>query len=144
MFGKLKEMLGSGAKKLAGRTDPLEGICAASALVMAADGDISDDEVETLVVSFQNHAIIGSAFKANEIEAAVDKQLSRARKGMAGKLGLKKEIEEAASKNSSDEMEMLFMIVLDVATADGNITASERTAIDQVGKMVGFSASAYL
>ena len=46
MFAKFMEKLAGGSKKLSGKTDLLEGICAMAALVDCADGDIADDEVE--------------------------------------------------------------------------------------------------
>ena len=41
-----------------------------------------------------NHATLGDAFKVSEVEAALNKQLDRAKGGMAGKLALKREIAE--------------------------------------------------
>ena len=40
MFAKMKEKLAGGAKRMQGRTDLLEAVCASAALVAAADGSI--------------------------------------------------------------------------------------------------------
>ncbi len=42
MLNIFKTALNDRAKKFSGKTDFLEGVCAASALVAAADGDIDD------------------------------------------------------------------------------------------------------
>lgn len=144
MFGKLKERLSGGSKKLSGKTDLLEGICAMAALVAMADGEIEDSEVEATLAALQVHATLGEAFSASEIERALDKQLSRARGGMAGKLALKREIEEAKAKNATDELEMALMVAIDVAMADGEMEPQERAVLEDLAKRLGFSLSSYL
>ena len=72
MFGKLKEKLTGGASRLNGKTDLLEGICAACVLVGAADGDLSDDEAAIALDRLVNHETLSVAFSATMIEAAFD------------------------------------------------------------------------
>jgi tellurite resistance protein len=144
MFGKLKEMMAGGSNKLAGKTDLLEGLWAAVALVTYADGSANDDEVATAITSLENHAIVGAAFKAHEIEQAGNKQLARAKGGMAGKLALKRELAEAKAKNTFEEMEMLVMIALDVAMADGSVGDAEKAVLKDIGKIVGVPVDQYL
>lgn len=144
MFGKLKERLSGGSKKLWGKTDLLEGICAMAALVAMADGEIEDSEVEATLAALQAHATLGGAFAASEIERAFDKQLSRAKGGMAGKLALKREIEEAKAKNATDELEMALMVAIDVSMADGEMEPQERAVLEDLAKRLGFSLSSYL
>lgn len=144
MFGKLKERLSGGSKKLSGKTDLLEGICAMAALVAMADGEIEDSEVEATLAALQAHATLGEAFSASEIERALDKQLSRAKGGMAGKLALKREIEEAKAKNAIDELEMALMVAIDVAMADGEMEPQERIVLEDLAKRLGFNLSSYL
>ena len=144
MFGKLKERMTGGAKKLSGKTDLLEGICAMCALVACADGDIEDSEVAAALDALTSHALIGEAFQAQVIEAAFDKQLKRAKGGMAGKLALKREIAEAKDKNESSELEMAFMVAIDVSMADGEIEPAERKVLEDLGRSLGFNLSSYV
>lgn len=144
MFGKLKERLSGGAKKLQGKTDLLEGICAMTALVAAADGEIEDAEVGAIFDALTTHALLGEAFSSSEIERVLDAQLKRAKGGMAGKLALKREIEEMKAKNPSDELEMALMISIDVAASDGEIEPEEKPVLEDLAKRLGFSLSSYL
>lgn len=144
MFGKLKERLTGGANKLQGKTDLLEGICAMAALVAAADGDIEDSEVEATLSALTTHAVLGSAFGASEIERELDKQLTRANGGMAGKLALKREIAEMKDKNPSDELEMALMIAIDVAMADGELEPEEKPVLEDLAKRLGFNLASYI
>lgn len=144
MFGKWKEKLSGGASKITGKTDLLEGIAAMAALVSAADGEIEDSEVGAILDALQNHSTMSAAFKAPEIEAALNKQLARAKGGMAGKLSLKREIAEMKDKNPTDELEMAFVIAIDIALADGEIEPAEKAVLDGLGKSIGFSLASYL
>lgn len=144
MFGKLKEKFTGGAKKLTGKTDLLEGICAMAALVACADGDIEDEEVSAALDAMSTHAVLGVAFDARTIEQALDKQLKRAKGGFAGKLALKKEIKEMVDKNSTEELEMAYMIALDVSMSDGQMEPEEKKVLEDLGKSLGFNLSSYL
>ena len=144
MFKKLTERLTGGAKKLSGKTDLLEGIAAMAALVAVADGEIEDSEVESALNALTTHATLGEAFSSAQIEQAFDKQLKRAKGGMAGKLALKREIEEAKSKNAADELEMAFVIAIDVASSDGQIESEEKKVLEDIGKRLGLNLSSYV
>lgn len=144
MFGKLKERMTGGAQKISGKTDLLEGIAAMTALVSAADGEIEDSEVEAILGSLSTHQSLLTAFSSQQIEAALDKQLKRAKGGMAGKLALKREIAEMKNKNAADELEMAFVIAIDVAMADGEMEPAEKRVLEDLGKSLGFSLSSYL
>lgn len=144
MFGKLKEKLTGGAKRLQGKTDLLEGICAACVLVGAADGDFSDDEAMIALERLQGHDTISDAFSSTQIEAAFDKQAKRAKSGMAGRLGLRKEIEEVKGKATEDDREMLLVIAIDVAAADGDIGTKEMAALKTIAQAMGLSLERYM
>lgn len=144
MFGKLKEKLSGGASRLNGKTDLLEGICAACVLVGAADGDFSDDEASTALDRLLNHETLSVAFTATQIEAAFDKQVKRAKSGMSGRLGLRREVEEVKSKSTADDCEMLLVIAIDVAAADGDVGQKEMNALRSIGQAVGLDPARYL
>lgn len=144
MFGKLKEKLTGGASRLNGKTDLLEGICAACVMVGAADGDFSDDEAAVALDRLLNHETISVAFSATQIEAAFDKQAKRAKSGMSGRLALRREVEDVKAKSSSEDCEMLLVIAIDVASADGDIGAKEMGALRTIGQAMGLAPERYL
>lgn len=144
MFKKFAERLTGGAKKLSGKTDLLEGICAMAALVAIADGEIEDSEVEAALGALTSHATLGEAFTSAQIEAAFDKQLKRAKGGIAGKLSLKREIEEAKSKNTAEELEMAYVIAIDTSMADGTMEPEEKKVLEDLGKRLGLNLSSYV
>jgi tellurite resistance protein len=144
MFGKIKEKLTGGAARLNGKTDLLEGICAACVLVGAADGDLSDDEAAVALDRLLNHETLSVAFSATQIEAAFDKQVKRAKSGMSGRLALRREVEEVKGKSSSEDCEMLLVIAIDVAGADGDIGAKEMGILRTIGQAMGLAPERYL
>jgi tellurite resistance protein TerB len=144
MFGKLKEKLTGGASRLNGKTDLLEGICAACVLVGAADGDLSDDEGAVALDRLLNHETLSKAFSGTQIETAFDKQAKRAKSGMSGRLALRREVEEVKAKSSSEDCEMLLVIAIDVAAADGDIGAKEMGVLRTIGQAMGLAPERYL
>lgn len=144
MFGKLKEKFTGGLNRLKGNTDLLEGVCAAGIIVAASDGSVSDDEGAILLDRLLNHEVISKAFSATQIEAAFDKQLKRASQGMTGRLALRREVEDVKAKSTSDDCELLLMIAIDVAMADGELDPKERAALNTVGQAIGFDPARYL
>lgn len=144
MFGKLKDRLTGGAARLNGNMDLLEGVCAACVLVGAADGDMSDDEAATAMDRLLNHETLSKAFSATQIEAAFDKQAKRAKSGMSGRLALRRELEDVKAKSSAEDCEMLLVIAIDVAAADGEIGAKEMGILRTVGQSMGLTVERYL
>jgi tellurite resistance protein len=144
MFGKLKDKLTGGAARLNGNMDLLEGVCAACVLVGAADGDMSDDEAATAMDRLLNHETLSKAFSATQIEAAFDKQAKRAKSGMSGRLALRRELEDVKAKSSAEDCEMLLVIAIDVAAADGEIGAKEMGILRTVGQSMGLTVERYL
>lgn len=144
MFGRLKERLTGGAKRLSGRTDLLEGIAAASVLGGAADGDLSDDEAMVALDRLKAHEALSAAFTATQIEQAFDKQAARAKQGLAGRIGLRREIEQVGSSASEEDREMLLVIAIDVVCSDGDISEAERKALNTIGQAVNLPVARYL
>lgn len=144
MFGKLKDKLTGGAARLNGNMDLLEGVCAACVLVGAADGDMSDDEAATAMDRLLSHETLSKAFSGTQIEAAFDKQAKRAKSGMSGRLALRRELEDVKAKSSAEDCEMLLVIAIDVAAADGEIGAKEMGILRTVGQSMGLTVERYL
>lgn len=144
MFGMLKDKLTGGAARLNGKMDLLEGICAACVLVGAADGDLSDDEGATALDRLMNHETLSKAFTGTQIEGAFDKQAKRAKSGMSGRLALRREVEDVKAKSSAEDCEMLLVIAIDVAAADGDIGPKEMAALRTIGQAMGLTVDRYL
>ena len=138
MFGLLKKKLEGGAQRLNGNTDLLEAIAAACALVAAADGDISDQELDTAINAVAANSTLSAAFDARTINAVMDKMLAQANTGRMGKRSLMKEVEDVAGKPDS---EMVLLIALDIADSDGNIDADERAVLDKIAATLSLKVS---
>jgi len=140
MFAKLKEKLSGSVNKYSGRKDFLEAVCAASALVAAADGDVSDAEVEQTVKAITSNAQLSAAFKTAEIERTADAMLKRAQGGRVGRAGLYKEIEDI--KADHDMAETVLLSALDVAD-HGGIDAKEREVLAKIASTLGLNLANY-
>lgn len=128
MFASLKEKLLGLGNKFAGKTDFLEAVCAASALVAAADGDIEDSEVSACLDAIASNKIISEAFPPRQIENTAEKMIARA-KGRVGKAGLMKEISEIRS--NSEMAEAVVLVALDVAD-QGGISDAELNVLKKI------------
>ncbi len=140
MFAALKTKLTSGAKRMQGKTDMLEAVCAASALVAAADGSIEDSEIEAMAKAVSANEILNTAFSAREIEGSITRMIDRANGGRVGQMGLYREIEEVAT---DPDAELVLMAALDIAEADGTIDGKETAVLDKVATKLGLKLSSY-
>ena len=135
MFAKLKAKLSGASKKVSGRLDFLEAVCAASALVAAADGDVSREEEKAAKDAIAASSVLSNAFKANQIAKTADTMFARALQGRTGRLGLYKEIDDIAS---NDELgEIVYTTALDIAEADGNICDKESAVLEKIAGRLG-------
>lgn len=140
MFAALKSKLSGGVNKYSGRKDFLEAVCAASALVAAADGDVSDSEVDQTIKAISSNAQLSAAFKSAEIERTADVMLKRAQGGRVGRSGLYTEIEQIA--NDHDMAETVLLSALDVAD-HGGISAQEKEVLSKVAQKLGLNLASY-
>ena len=130
MFGAFKKRLSGSVAKFSGKKDFLEAVCAACALVAAADGNVSDDEVATTIKTILAHPDLSGAFPSREIETTADAMLKRAAAGRSGRMGLYKEIDDIA--NDADMSETVYVTALDVAEADGSIGDKEKEVLAKI------------
>jgi len=140
MFAALKSKFSGGVNKYSGRKDFLEAVCAASALVAAADGDVSDAEVDQTVKAVASNASLSAAFKPSEIERVADTMLKRAQGGRVGRSGLYKELEDIA--NDHDMSETVLLSALDVAD-HGGISAEEKAVLTKIAQTLGLNLANY-
>lgn len=140
MFASIKAKLSGGVNKYSGRKDFLEAVCAASALVAAADGDVSDAEVDQTVKAVSSNASLSAAFKPSEIERTADAMLKRAQGGRVGRSGLYKELEDIA--NDHEMSETVLLSALDVAD-HGGIDDKEKAVLAQIAQRLGLNIANY-
>lgn len=132
MFGFLKKKADESVKKFSGQTDFLEAVCAAAALIAAADGEIEDSEIIATKKAVTANKALAAGFDNRTIETCIDTMLDRAGGGRVGRIGLWKEIEEAASK--PDFAEAILCTALDVSDADGETEPQEQQVLDRLAK----------
>ncbi len=144
MLKFLKEKLSGGASRLSGKTDLLEATCAACALVAAADGDIEDDEVMQTVEQLTSHPTLSVAFQQSQIEQTANNMFKRAKQGLTGRVGLMKEIEEAKGKSTSDDLELILAIAIDVSRSDGEMEPAEMKVLEKIAATLRLDLRSYL
>lgn len=132
MLGFLKSKAASSVQKFSGQTDFLEAVCAAAALIAAADGEIEDSEVTATKKAVMANKALADGFDNRTIDATIDRMLDRAGGGRVGRAGLWKEIEEAASK--PEMAEAILCTALDVAEGDGEIEPQEKVVLEKLAK----------
>lgn len=137
MLASLKQKFLGGASRLSGRTDALEAVCAASALVASASGGINDSEIAATLKAIKANAGLSTAFDSRTIETVAQRMLDRAEGGRVGRSGLYKEIEQIAA--DPEIAELVLLAAADVAESDGEIQAEERKALEEVAKRLGLS-----
>jgi tellurite resistance protein len=143
IFGSVKSMMSGKISQFNGNKDFLEGVCAACALVAAADGDISDTEVSATVKAISSNKNLLSAFTSSEIERTADMMLQRAKGGRVGRAGLYTEIREVADKDKQGQMkEAILLSALDVAD-EGGIDDKEREVLKKISETLGLSLAKY-
>lgn len=140
MLAMFKSLVGDKAKKFSGKTDFLEAVCAASALVATADGDLDDSELLAAVAAVKSNAALSGAFDARAIETTMDKMCNRA-VGRVGKAGLFREIEDI--KADHDMSETVLLVALDVADS-GGISDDEKAVLAKIASTVGLDLAKYL
>lgn len=139
MLSNWKAKLTGGLKSISGRKDFLEAVCAASALVASADGEVSDDEIKTTVKVVSSNPMLTAAYKSGDIEKCIDTMLKRAAAGRTGRMGLYKEIEEVSS--NGEMAETAFLCAVDVAESNGTIEPVEQKTLSEIAKRLGVNPS---
>ena len=133
MFGFLKKKAEDATKKFSGRTAFLEAVCAASALIAAADGEIEDSEIAATLKAVAANKALAGGFDQRVIEQPMETMRARAGGGRVGRTGLGTESEEVLT--SPDMAEAVVLTALDVAEGDGQIEPEERKVLDRLAKL---------
>ncbi|WAC26389.1 tellurite resistance TerB family protein [Ancylobacter sp. SL191] len=147
MFGALKRAMGAGAREVKAEygenKDFLEAVCAAAALVAAADGDIEESERRKVVSIVQNHPTLSKLYQSNIIEQTADTMFKRA-KETSGRQLLARELDDIKSRpNGSQMAEDAYLIALDIANADGDLEPAEQEVLKKLAARLGVDASKF-
>jgi tellurite resistance protein TerB len=134
-FGKIRDALGGAVKKFSGRKDFLEAVCAATALVASADGEVSDAEVSATTKLIAANPTLAGSFKTSEIEKTADAMLKRAQSGRSGRAGLYREIDDI--RGDSTMAETVYLCAVDLAEADGKVEPREKDTLRQIADRLG-------
>ncbi|MCS5736628.1 TerB family tellurite resistance protein [Herbiconiux daphne] len=118
----------------------LKAVVGAGIWISAADGNIEDSEVQKLekVISSNANLKIYGAETTNTVNQFEELFTNSVR---AGRLEVRKLLEEIASDR--DEAELVLVVVLDVAEANGNVGDAEQAVVNEVAKILGLDASKY-
>lgn len=147
MFGALKKAFGAGAREIKAEygenKDFLEAVCAASALVAAADGDIEESERRKVVSIISNHSTLSKLYQTNVIEATAETMFKRA-KDASGRQSLAREMDDIKSRPDAAQMaEDVYLIALDIANADGEVEPAEDAVLKKIAARLGIDASKF-
>lgn len=141
MFNKLKNAFAGKVNKYSGKKDFLEAVCAACALVSAADGELEDAEIVQTIKGISSNPQLAGAFPSREIEQTADAMCKRAQGGRVGRAGLFKELEDIAS--DKEMAETVLLTALDVADSDGQIEPEEQKVLEKIAQTFGLSLASY-
>lgn len=147
MFGMMKKILAAGGKEIKAEygqnKDFLEAVCAACALVAAADGDIEESEKRKVVSIVTGHATLGKLYQQNVIEQTADVMFKRA-KDVSGRQQLARELDDIKGRPDGATMaEDVYLIALDIANADGEIEPQEDAVLKKIATRLGVDASKF-
>lgn len=140
IFGKQLKKLTSVWNK-AEHTSLAKAVVAAGVYVAAADGNIAEDEIETLKGIIANKESL-KVFQPESSQWVDDNALLISRSAYTGKLELLRQI--AAVKSDKAEAENVLMVTLDVAFADGEMSDKEKAAVEKVAETLGLRLGDYL
>lgn len=141
MLGKLKKSLLGSVNRYSGNTDFLEAICAANALVIYADGNVDDIELEAAMKSIEANPTLQSCFNSRQVTQMMDKMLKRAEGGRVGRMGLYNEIEDVAK--DPDMSQAVMLAALDVADNDG-ISPEEEEVLKKISSKLNVNMDALM
>ncbi len=146
MFGFMKKLKGA-SKELANKSvkaenkDLMEALVCAAALMAYADGELEDEEVEKIGQILDNSkALEAFGTEPAQFFDAQCKILDASYR--MGRLTVMKEI--ADCKSNKDEAEMVLIMAIEVAFADGEMEPEEEKELNAIAGKLGLRLSDYL
>jgi tellurite resistance protein TerB len=118
----------------------LKAAVGAGIWISSADGNIEDSEVKKLekVISSNQHLKVFGGETTSTVDEYEQLFTDSVR---AGRLEVRKLLGEIASNR--EEAELVLVIVLDVAEANGDVGDDEQAVINEIGKLLGLDPSKY-
>lgn len=137
MFKKRAAKVGAEMKRIENR-DLMEAIVAGSLMVAYADGELEAEELttlENLLAANENMAHFGS-----EINDTINRFAKMFEGGVRmGKMKAMRELDDL--KGSPEEIEEAFVMMIEIAEADGEIEPEELAVLKEVGNKLGVRLS---
>ena len=146
MFGFLKKVKGAGAELAkksvkAENKDLMEAMVCAAALIAYADGELEDEEVTKISQILDSSAAL-EAF-GTEPAQFFDKQCAALEASYRmGRLTVMKEIEDV--KGNKEEAEMVLIMAIEVAFADGEMEPDEDKELKVIASKLGLKLDEYI
>lgn len=139
VFNFLKNKAQDRVNRASGNTDYLEAVCAAVALISAADGEIEDEEIQAATAAISANQRLLDAFTGRQIEDAMETMFNRTKgaNGRISRVGLSnlwREIEEVAKER--DQAEVVLLTALDVSDADGEREPAEQAVLEKMARIL--------
>lgn len=128
--GKAKEAM----NQFSGNKDFLEGMCAACALTVAAEGGIDDKEYEKTLTVIRSNSAIAAGFDSTQIESVFGKMQGKTTT-RSGKAELKNEIREVIARDKTGGLgQAIVLASLDVAD-EGGISPAEVAVMKDIASI---------
>jgi tellurite resistance protein TerB len=148
LFGAVKSAFKAGAKasatemasKYKENIDFLEAVCAAVALVAAADGEIEDSEVGAVQRLVSGNDKISACYQPHQITDVASKMLALA-KTQSGKQSLARQLDDI--KGNQTMCEDTYLIAADIAYADGELEPAEEEVLKKIAKRLNVDPSKF-
>ncbi|NIZ28950.1 tellurite resistance TerB family protein [Escherichia coli] len=135
LFGKKVAAAKVELKKVENR-DLMEAIVGGCLLVSAADGEIEKEETSKLDQLIRSNP-------RNEITSTINRYTEQLEAGFrVGRMNILREIDDI--KNDPKEAEEVFVNMLTIAEADGQIEPEEQKVLEEVGRRLGLRVEDYL
>jgi tellurite resistance protein TerB len=145
MFKAFQKAFGAGAKQIKAdysqNKDYLEAVCAASALVAFADGELEDAERSKAIRTITQHPKLGEMYRPDAIESTVDAMFKRA-KDASGRQLLARELDDIKGREGS-MAEDVYLVALDVAMSDGTLEPEEEVVLKKLAARLGVDLSKF-
>lgn len=141
MFGALKKAFGAGAREVQANysqnKDYLEAVCAASALVAMADGELEEVEKNKVIALLTNHSTLGKMYDRATVENTAETMFKRA-KDASGRQSLARELDDIKGRPDGAQMaEDVYLIAVDVSAADGEVEPEEKVVLEKIASRLG-------
>jgi len=146
MFGMFKKLKGASAEIAnksvkAENKDLMEAAVGAVTLIAYADGELEDSEItaiNNLLSTTKQLAVFG-----NEVNTEFDRLCTRFESGYRmGRLEVMKEIADV--KGNKEEAEIVLVIAIEVAFADGELEPEEQKELEVIAGKLGLRLSDYI